>query len=214
MLPADPERTGALHGICPRCDAHPRHRLLWLYLSQQFPGLLDSDLQLLHVAPEYALLSSFRAAPQLRYVSFDLGSPLAQCHGDLEALPFADNRFDVVLCNHVFEHVADDRQAMAEVYRVLAPGCWALLQVPVDLSRDATCEDPSIDTPAGRREHFGQADHLRVYGRDYAQRLEAAGFSVEVIDYVRQLSSDTVERFGLNPDEPLYIGRKGGGPPS
>jgi glycosyltransferase involved in cell wall biosynthesis/predicted glycosyltransferase/SAM-dependent methyltransferase len=188
---------------CPRCRSLERHRQLALYLRERTP-LFASPLRLLHVAPEPALERIFRAHRDLDYVNLDLCSPLADVRMDLTRLTFDAETFDVVLAVHVLEHVEDDRRAMAEIFRVIKPGGWAVLQVPVDEWRARTLEDPAVITPADRERVFGQSDHVRCYGRDYRERLEGAGFVVEVDDYASRLPLEEARRFGLERSEKIY----------
>lgn len=181
---------------CPRCGSLERHRLLWLYFEDR-TNLLSEPLEVLHIAPEYSFRRRLRSIPGLRYVTADLDSPLADVQLDVMEMPFPDGSFDVVLCNHVLEHVADDRAAMREIHRVLRPGGWAVLLVPIDATRSATFEDPGIVSPRDRLLHYGQEDHARIYGRDYADRLVAAGFLVSVDDHGVQLGEDVLRRYGL-----------------
>lgn len=126
-------------------------------------------------------------------------------HMDVTDIQYPADSFDAVICNHVLEHVTDDRKAMREILRVLRPGGWALLQVPLDDSRAATFEDPSITAPRDRARIFGQFDHLRVYGRDYRQRLAEQGFDVTVNEFAKELPATMLERFGLDADETIYL---------
>jgi hypothetical protein len=196
-----------LNTFCPRCGGFERHRLLWLYFKNR-TNLFQETLSVLHVAPEYGVWKRLQHCPNLDYVSADLNSPLAVIHMDLTRMPFQDNRFDVILCNHVLEHIPDDREAMRELLRVLRPGGWAVLLVPIDLARPETFEDASITSPRDRERVFGQHDHVRLYGRDFVDRLAQAGFQVLVDNYGRSLDPDTLEAFGVNPREDLYIGSK------
>jgi SAM-dependent methyltransferase len=143
------------------------------------------------------------ALPNLVYITADLDSPLARVALDILRLPFPENSFDVVLCNHVLEHIPDDAQAMRELSRVLKPGGWGILQVPLDPSRD-TFEDLSIVDPDERTRLFGQEDHVRMYGKDYKTRLEKAGLSVAVEAYAHELGAEVARRAGLVPDEDIY----------
>src|SRR5690606_31148974 len=127
---------------------------------------------------------------------------------DITAMPFDDARFDVVLANHVLEHVPDDLGAMKQVLRVLRPGGWALLQVPLDWSRPTTYEDANIVDPRERMRAFGQADHVRWYGRDYLERLQKAGFLVEIRNIPGEAGASEVLRLGLDPQEVVYVCRK------
>jgi SAM-dependent methyltransferase len=196
FVPAGPQRPWAR---CPRCGLLERHRGLFLYLEWR-TDLFSAPRSLLHVAPEPELQRRLRARTDLRYVSLDLGSPYADVRGDLEALPFADHSFDAVLCSHVLEHVGDDRRALSEIRRVLRPGGLALLLVPVDDAREHTYEDATIVAPEARRIAFGQEDHLRQYGRDFAERVRAAGFAVEPDRWLIELDEPAIRRYGLGTD--------------
>jgi SAM-dependent methyltransferase len=184
-----------------------RHRMMLIYLERE-TNFFDQKLDVLHVAPEFCFVEKFRDLPNLEYVTGDLGSPWAEHELDVTRLPFDDATFDVVFCNHVFEHVDDDRQAMREVLRVMRPGGWSILQVPQDLRMATTDEDPTVTDPRERQRRFQQKDHLRLYGRDYPERLREVGFEVEERWLGRELEAAVVQRYALLADEPLYIGRK------
>jgi SAM-dependent methyltransferase len=169
--------------------------------------LFSRRLAVIHFAPEPVFQQALRALPNLVYVSADLDSPLAAVRMDLAAIACPDGAFDVALCSHVLEHVADDRQALRELFRVLKPGGWSILQSPVDLNRETTFEDARVVSPADRARLFGQEDHVRLYGRDYAQRLEAAGFVVKAENFVKELPAEDIRRFGL-VDEDIYLALK------
>jgi SAM-dependent methyltransferase len=186
---------------CPRCGALERHRLLWLFLERETDLFRADGGTLLHIAPEYAFLRRFSRTAGLRYVTGDIDSALATHELDVMDLPFDDESFDFLMCNHVLEHVADDRRALEEFNRVLKPGGWAILMCPVDYRREATLEDPRIVTAEDRHHAFGQSDHVRLYGRDYPDRLAAAGFSVRVSRYLESFDDDAIVRFGLRRDE-------------
>lgn len=150
------------------------------------------------------------AMSNLDYISADLESPLATVRMDITNILFDDNTFDVILCVHVLEHVMDDRKAMRELYRVLKPGGWAILQSPVDPDYEKTFEDPDIVSPEDRERFFGQKNHVRIYGRDYKDRLEEAGFTVKVDGYIRESGADLIERYGLEEhDTDIYLCTKG-----
>jgi SAM-dependent methyltransferase len=191
-----PYRIGrSVDRICPGCGALARHRLLLLFLQQR-TNLFRDELSILHVAPEASIQKILRAKPELDYVSVDLDSPLATEHMDLTDLRFADERFDAIICLHVLEHIADDRKAMSELCRVLRRGGWAILEVPMVLERE-TEEDPSISSPRERERRFGQPDHVRRYGRDFLDRLAAAGFSVSLDQYPVNLTEELIAVHGL-----------------
>src|SRR5262249_7408651 len=149
--------------ICPRCGAQARHRALWLYLDQRTDLFEGKGLKVLHFAPERALRRRLAAAPGIHYVSADLDAPEAMEHFDITDIPHPDGSFDVILCIHVLEHVEDDRKAMRELRRILARDGFAIVLVPLDLSRGETYEDPTITDPTERERAFWQADHLRLY---------------------------------------------------
>lgn len=172
--------TSREDALCPRCLALERHRMIWLWMTRS-TTLLQEHPRLLHVAPEVSLMRHFRRlyGASGNYITADLESPLADMHFDIQHIPLEDSSVDVVICNHLLEHVADDRLALREIHRVLRPGGWGIMLVPEDRSRATTFEDDSITDPKRRTELFGQYDHRRVYGRDYDKRLEDAGFSVK-----------------------------------
>ncbi len=177
-----------------------RHRLLWLYLKNE-TDFFDKELKVLHFAPEQAFYRRFRKLNNLDYTTTDLNSPLADVQADICALPFQDNVFDVILCNHVLEHIPDDHQAMSELYRVMKSGGWGIFQIPQDLNRSVTFEDNSITDPKKRAEIFGQYDHVRVYGRDYFEKLRSVGFNVVEVDYTSTLSNTEIDKYRLAKGE-------------
>lgn len=188
---------------CPRCGSKARHRLVWLYLKER-TRLFRDHLRVLHFAPEYVFRKQLASCPGLSYVTIDLDSLMAMVRADITHIPFADDSFDVVLCNHVLEHVLDDRRAMRELYRVLKPGGWAILQVPIDMQRAETFEDERIVSPEDRERWFLQKDHVRIYGQDYTDRLAAAGFNVRVEFYAKDLPREVCARYGLRRKRPIY----------
>jgi len=194
--------------LCPTCLSLERHRLIWLYLQEQ-SDFLSRNRRLLHVAPEQCFHNRFKKYSHIDYITADLESPLADYHFDLHEIPFEENSFDMILCNHVLEHVTDDRMVMSEILRVLRPGGFAILQVPLEPSRKTTYEDSSITDPRQREKHFGQKDHLRVYGIDYPDRLRECGFSVEERLVAEFFTTEMINRYRLAPDETLYIASKG-----
>jgi SAM-dependent methyltransferase len=179
-----------------------------MYLKEK-TDFFTASHRVLHFAPEEFLQERFSSLPNLDYRSADLSSPLAMDRVDITGLPYEDAAFDVVLCSHVLEHVPDDRKAMREVYRVLTPGGWAILQVPFQSKREHTYEDPTITDPAARRRAFGQEDHLRVYGQDYITRLGEAGFQVTRDGWVRELPRDFVEAHRLERADVFFCQKPG-----
>ena len=197
------------NALCPHCLSLERHRLLWLYLTRE-TDLLRAFPHTLHIAPEVCLMRHlkrhFADRPE-QYVTADLESPLADLHFDVQAIPLENDSFDVLICNHLLEHVADDRLAIREFFRILRPGGWGVLLSPVELDRPQTYENDAITDPEERTRIFGQYDHRRVYGTDYADRLREAGFAVEVIDYATELGEAARTHHAL-PDDRIYLVRK------
>jgi SAM-dependent methyltransferase len=169
---------------------------------------LSQPHQLLHIAPEQCFYKKFKSLPNLKYVTADLESPLAEIKMDIQAMPFEDNAFDVVLFNHVLEHIPDDKKAMREILRVMKPGGWAILQVPMKAGATTTFEDASITDRKERAIHFGQYDHLRLYGKDYGTVLASQGFEVEKVNIQEQIGPELTHKYRFMEGELLYIGRK------
>jgi SAM-dependent methyltransferase len=193
--------------VCPICLSHARHRFAWIYLNS-YTNLKDgSPKRLLHFAPETEFAKQFKEMPSIDYLSADLESPHAIERIDITQINHPDTSFDIVYCSHVLEHVAEDRKAMSEIFRILKPGGWALIQVPI--SNQSTFEDLSITDPRERARLFGQQDHVRVYGMDIKERLTATGFNVEVVFAQKLIDTKTMspekfETLGLYPKEPIF----------
>lgn len=157
------------NALCPRCLALERHRLMWLYLKNE-TAFFETPARLLHVAPERCFLKRFEKLPALDYVTADLESPLAKVKMDIQRIPFPDGEFDVIFCNHILEHVDDDRRAMREMYRVMRPGRMGHHALAGQHgARDDLRGPGRSPTPRSGSGHFGQKDHLRDYGRDYGR---------------------------------------------
>jgi SAM-dependent methyltransferase len=181
-----------------------RHRLLWLYLKNE-TDFFTTEKKILHFAPEQAFYKRFRNMKHLDYTTTDLNSPLADVKADICNLPFANNEYDIIFCNHVLEHIPDDTKAMQELYRVLKPKGMAILQIPQDLSRETTFEDDSITDKKERAKIFGQYDHVRVYGRDYFDKLRSIGFKVDEVDYTASLSEEDITKYCLAKGEIIPV---------
>lgn len=181
-----------------------RHRLLWLYLKNE-TSFFTENLKVLHFAPEQAFYKRFRNLKNLDYTTTDLNSPLADVKADICNLPFEDNSFDFILCNHVLEHIPDDSKAMQELYCILKPGGTGIFQIPQDLSRATTFEDNSITDPKERAKIFGQYDHVRVYGNDYFDKLRNVGFIVDEVDYTSKLTDAEIKRYRLSKGEIIPV---------
>ena len=198
--------------LCPKCLSLERHRLLWHYLMNN-----DSEREriknlptILHIAPEVCLMREFKriylSAPQ-NYITADLESPLADMHFDVQQIPMADSSVDIIICNHLLEHVERDHKALKEMYRIMRPGGLGIMLAPIDYTLETTFEDDTITDPKQRAEVFGQYDHRRIYGKDYLERLRAAGFEAFEIDYAAEFSDSDRTKFSFGSDK-LYIVRK------
>ena len=200
--------AGRDNALCPNCLALERHRLMQLYLQRK-TNFYQANLKVLHVAPEYCFIDRFEQLKNLDYITADIESPLAKVKMDIHHIPFAENTFDVAFCNHVMEHVDNDIVAMSELHRVLKPGGWAIIQSPQDWTRASTFEDPTITNPKDREKHYWQDDHLRLFGRDYGQRLQKGGFEVTEDRFVMdELTPQEVKQYALPANEVIYFCRK------
>ncbi len=194
---------------CHNCGSLERHRLIWKYIQDK--NLLEQTIRLLHFAPAKAFYESFSALENLEYHPCDLYPDLYKYGGkvkihqvDITEIPFEDNHFDFILCNHVLEHIENDHLAMSELYRVMKPGGAGIFQVPLDYNREHTFEDFSITSKKGRLKAFGQKDHVRWYGQDYKERLAKMGFQVTEEDFVSSFSAEEQFKFGLDSKEKVY----------
>lgn len=200
---------GYRYTVCPKCNSTDRERLIyWYIVNKKNIFYSHKTINLLHIAPEKNLQNAFRASNKINYISGDLNPLVADRKIDITDIKFKDNYFDFIICNHVLEHVRDDSKAMSEIFRVLKPGGEAILQVPISKYNKETLEDSSITTLEEREKIFGQKDHIRIYGKDYQKRLENAGFEVNLYDIKKDLNIRNIEKYGLNKEEILYIGKK------
>ncbi len=199
--------TSRKNALCPRCLSLERHRLMYLFL-QKTTNFFTADLKVLHIAPEQCFYKRFKKLPNIDYTTGDLESPIADVHFDIQNIPFENNSFDVVICNHVLEHVDSDKQAMQEIYRILKPNGFAILQVPQAVNNEKTLEDPTVTDPKERERLFLQKDHVRLYGLDYAERLKNAGFEVTSNKYAQTFSAEQIKRYGLPANEIFYFNQK------
>jgi SAM-dependent methyltransferase len=194
--------------LCPYDLTLERHRLMWYYLKNESDFFIRPNIDVLHIAPEQCFYKLFRNQKNLNYLTGDLESPLADLHFDLHNIPLENNKFDVIFCNHVLEHVEDAKKCMSELYRVMKPGGFGIFQVPQDFNRDTTYENPNIITPEEREKHFWQYDHVRLFGLDYPDWLRSVGFNIEEFNPEKKIDSYQFERFRLMKNEILYIAYK------
>jgi len=200
-------RKARENALCPNCLALERHRLMYLFLKEQTP-FFTAPLKVLHVAPEICFIERFEALSNIDYITADIESPLAKIKMDIHDIPFGAETFDVVFCNHVMEHVDDDIRSCQEINRVLKPNGWAIIQSPV-YNIENTIEDKTITDPKEREKLFGQRDHVRKYGKDYAKRLSRSGLNVEENNYVKTLSPEIIAKYALPENEIIFYCTKG-----
>jgi SAM-dependent methyltransferase len=195
------------NSMCPVCRSLERHRLIYFVLKKTIPAPCEK-YSILHFAPEKCLSDMLKEYfPDGGYVTADMSEGRAMVATDIQNIRFEDGRFDLIFCNHVLEHVADDHRAMSELYRVLKPAGHVFLTVPFDPENEKTYENPSITSPLLRRVHFGQKDHVRYYGMDFRGRLESAGFRVEPFK-AASLGEETIRRHALIEQDVVWIGSK------
>jgi SAM-dependent methyltransferase len=181
---------------------------MWLFLKER-TDFFQSSKKILHIAPEICFIDRFETIHKDNYITADIESPLAKVKLDVHDMPFPDNSFDITFCNHVMEHVKDDIKAMSEVYRVLKPGGFAIIQIPeFHPMPEKTYEDVSITDPKEREQHFGQDDHVRLYGKDYPDRLRSVGFMVTEDEYVNELDEQTQKLYALPKGEVINFCKK------
>lgn len=190
------------NAICPGCGSYERHRLLWIALeSLQLTGLGG---RLLHVAPEPCLTRKFRKA--FEYLSIDLEGSRAMRAMDVTNLEFPDEEFDLVICNHVLEHIPADHKALSELYRVMKPGAYGSIQVP--MKGEVTEEDLKITDLKLREALYGQADHVRQYGSDFRERLKSAGFEVISLPKEKLASGQELSRLSVACETGVILVRR------
>lgn len=189
-------------GYCPRCHAKARHRRIWIYLEQK-TNLFSAPMRLLHISPEYSFSRRFVRLSNIDYFGVDLyDRPNVKVKMDLISTPLRSEIFDAAICIHVLEHIEDDRKALRELYRVLKPGGWAVVSVPVRLDQK-TYEDPTITSPEERERAFGETAHVRFYGYDLKDRFQECGFQVH-LDRGDEVDLHTRIKYGLRDDENIY----------
>lgn len=198
-----------LNAKCPSCNSLERTRMIWHFLVNE-KNILSGSMKVLHIAPDKGFYSKLT---KLKNIDYTAGDYFAEGYTydkdvvnlDITNLYFDDSTFDALICIHVLEHIVDDAKAMSEVLRVLKPGGWAILQVPIDVKRKKTYEDWSITSPEERIKHFGQRDHVRQYGLDYKDRLTKVGFTVEKIDYYKKVGNKVAKKHAFLENDDVYL---------
>lgn len=195
------ERSNALS---PGTLSLERHRALYLYLKEK-TDVFTRKVSMLHIAPERSLGNIFKKQANIDYISADLLSPWAMVHFDAHAIPYRDDSFDIVIANHILEHVQDDIRVMAEMFRVMKPGGFGVFQVPLDETIAITQQDPFLRDEAEQNRRFGQKDHVRQYGIDYLKRLESVGFQVHNYHLGELFPDMDFARYGVHAGESIPV---------
>ena len=207
LLPYGRVRTRP-NALSPSTLSLERHRALWIYLKEH-TNLFTEQNRMLHLAPEYCYINRFKSMKNLDYVTGDLNSPWADHHFDVHSIPFDENSFDVLMANHLMEHVEDDYKVLDEFFRVLKSRGWGILQVPIDWKNPNTEEDKSVTDPLEKERLYWQSDHVRLYGyENYPDRLRGAGFDVEIVDMQKQLGEERYNRYCLGEERWVFVVRK------
>ncbi len=199
--------------VCPKCLSTDRDRLIFLYLKEK-TNIFSEKLKVLHISPSISLKKFISSLPNIDYttgIKYHEGFYYSKNSAilDITDIPFKNNEFDIIICNHVLEHILDDKKAMTELFRVLKPDGWAILQVPISHILKTTYEDKNITTTKEREKYFGQFDHVRIYGQDYIKRLEDVGFKVETHNPNKEnWGISDITKYAINPDEDIFIARK------
>lgn len=191
---------------CLDCESLERHRLLWMYFENK-TNLYNKPLKVLHIAPETIFFNHFSRQPNIEYFPVDIFPnlyPKGTLHFDLLHHNQPDNRYDVIICNHVFQYIEEDRQAMKSLYNLMKPGGWGIMQVPINTKAQATHEDPTITDPVEREKIFGLKEHVRYYSYDYADRLRESGFQVKVDDYTAEFTDEDIFKYGFFKGDAVY----------
>jgi SAM-dependent methyltransferase len=201
--------------LCPRCRSNDRDRFFWFYLDK-YPNTLQPGMKLLHVSPETIYYKRFNQIPGVDYVAGDkfilqFGStyPKGTVYLDITDMPeYADNTFDFIFCSHVLEYIKEDHKALRELYRVLKPGGKAIISVPIRFGNYKTLEDPTVTDPKEQEKLYGDTGHLRYYGEDYFERVEAAGFKTEFTPVADFISQEMIQKAVIKPKDVVHLCRK------
>ena len=195
---------------CPKCESLERHRLLWMYFEKK-TNIYTADLKLLHIAPETVFFHKFKKQKNIDYYPVDIFPhlyPKGTTYLDILDHEIPDNSFDVIICNHVFQYIEDDKTAMANILKLMKPGGWGIMQVPINTKATETFEDSSITDPLERERVFGLKEHVRYYSYDYADKLRSIGFDVTVDDFTASFTDEEIFKYGFFKGDAVYFVRK------
>lgn len=198
--------TKRMNAWCPNCESLERHRLLWMFFEKE-TNLYTASIKLLHIAPETVFFHRIKKQPNIDYHPCDIFPglyPAGTKYLDILNHQLPDDSFDVIICNHVFQYIEEDRRAMKSLYKLMKPGGWGIMQVPINTAKQVTYEDPDITDPLEREKAFGLKEHVRYYSFDYPERLREAGFRVNVNDYTKKFSDDEIFKYGFYKGDAIY----------
>jgi SAM-dependent methyltransferase len=188
---------------CSHCGSLERHRLLWLFLQKNTDFFSEKTSKILHFAAEDCFKKHFKKLHGKNYITADLYNPAAMIKMDIMNIQYPDETFDIIICSHVLEHISDDIKAMNEIRRVLKNTGWAILLVPT-ANIDKTYEDSSVTSKSGKQKAFGGEDHVRMYGKDYIERLESVGFKVKKYENNNIANDEEIKNMCLKDDNEIY----------
>ncbi len=187
--------------LCPNCDSHPRHRLLYLYLKKKLNS--RKNFELLHFSPQKCLKDYISNFSNINYLSSDFKIGKEMVDENIEKLTFKNNSFDVILCIHILEHINNDKKAISELYRILKPDGFAIIDVPINYNLKKTYENTNIILPEDRAIAFGQSDHIRLYGNDFKFLLRKEKFKVKIVHFYKNFNSKEIIYYGFEKN-PIY----------
>ena len=193
---------------CPHCNSLERHRMLALYLEKHTDLIKNiKPIRLLHFAPEPVLSNIFNSLTNIDYYPVDFDPSIKGIRDiiDIQKITYKDDFFDAIICFHVLEHIPDDHAAMKELFRCLKKEGVAYIDVPLDKTLDVTFENPEYNTPELRTQYYGQHDHVRKYGNDFIQKLQIAGFKVNIIYPNNDFQESEIDRYGLSKNNKMFL---------
>lgn len=182
--------------LCAICGSLPRTRRLWKLLSEEF---LKEDSAVLDFSPSRSLYRNLKKEPSIKYFSTDFENEfIADFRYDITNISAESETFDLIICYHILEHIIEDEKAMNELFRVLKPGGYLLVQTP--FKKGDIYEDLTLTSESERQKFFGQKDHVRIYSvSGLEKRLQNSSFTIEV----RHFEGD--EYLGLTAGEKVII---------